>query len=184
MCKWKEKTQKGIITLEACISVLFFLMLMLLLAGLFRMFMAQNLIAHATLETVQSLSLDAYSAKKIGSGNWGSVGELINNLFDLTNNDDFSSYKDWYSAPPDLPVKEVVKTRFIAYISGGDKTKADDLLRRLNIEDGIEGIDFSDSVVKEGVLYVVLKYRLEYDFKIGGLGEIEVTQKACAKIWQ
>lgn len=184
MCRKKEITQKGVITLEACISVLSFMMLMLLFAGFFRMFMAQNLTAHAVLETAQSLSLDAYSAEKIGSGNWGSVGELINNLFDYINNDDFSSYQDWYSDDADAAVKDIVRTRFIAYLSGGDKTAADMLLKRLNVENGVDGIDFSGTCVKDGVLYVTLRYQLKYDFKIGNLGKVEVYQKACAKIWQ
>ena len=169
---WSKENQKGIITLEACISVLSFFMLMILLAGLFRMFMAQNLLAHAALETAESLALDAYSGNKIGSGNWGSVGDLINNLFDLANNDDFSTYEDWYTDSSDVSVGGAVQTRLIAYLSGGDKTEADKLLKRLNIKDGIEGIDLSESHVENGILYVVLKYQLEYDFKIGNLGEI------------
>lgn len=181
---WKKENQEGIITLEACISVLSFLMLMLLLAGLFRMFMAQNLLAHAALETAESLALDAYSANKIGGGNWESIGDLINNLFESANNDDFSTYDTWYDDSPDASVGNAVQTRLTAYLSGGDRTEADELLKRLNVKDGIEGIDLSESHVENGVLYVVLKYQLEYDFKIGNLGEVKVSQTACSKIWK
>lgn len=72
--------EEGAITLEACVSVLVFLVLMLFLAGFFKMYMAQNATAHTLLQTSQSLSLDEYSAERIGNGGWESVGDLINGL--------------------------------------------------------------------------------------------------------
>ena len=57
--RWGD--QRGMVTLEACVSVLSFLLLMLLLSSLFVMFMAQNMTAHALLQTAESLSLDAYT---------------------------------------------------------------------------------------------------------------------------
>lgn len=186
----KEKRSQGdisgLLSLEACISVLIFMMMMLILAGLFRMFMAQNATAHAALETAQSLSLDAYAGKKIGNGSLDSVGDLINGLFGLFNDDDFSSYDNWFGeeADQDANVEEVVKRRFTAYLSGGDTSGADELLERLNVVDGLEGIDFSGSRVENGKLYVSVKYKLKYDFQIGGLGQVEVEQEACAKLWQ
>lgn len=178
------ENQRGIISLEACISVLSFLILMLLLAGLFRMFMAQNLTAHAALESAQSLALDAYSGKKIGNGSWESTGSLLNGVFDRINNDDFSSYDDWFSENADVSVENAVEKRFIGFLAGGDRTKADQLLKRLNVKEGIEGVDFSFSKTENGMLYVEIRYQLEYDFQIGGLGTVEVKQKACAKLWQ
>lgn len=84
--------EEGAITLEACVSVLVFLVLMLFLAGLFKMYMAQNATAHVLLQTSQSLSLDEYSSERIGNGGWESLGDLINGLFELCNNDEFTSY--------------------------------------------------------------------------------------------
>ena len=190
MRKWREEeeNQKGMITLEACISVLFFLVLMLLLAGVFRMFMAQNATAHAALETAESLALDAYAAGRIGSENVESVGDLLGGIFELTNNDNFSTYSRWYRDPAEGTLNEdvakAVKKRFIGYLSGGDSAEADNILRRLNVVDGIDGIDFSSSCVNDGVLYVELRYQLEYDVHIGNFGKVAVIQKACSKLWK
>lgn len=184
----RQSDISGLLSLEACISVLIFMMMMLILAGLFRMFMAQNATAHAVLETAQSLSLDAYAGEKIGNGGWGSesVGDLINGLFGLYYDNDFSSYDNWFgeAADRDADVGEVVKRRFTAYISGGDENEADELLERLNVVNGLGGIDFTGSRVENGTLYVNVKYKLKYDFQIGGLGQVDVEQEACAKLWQ
>lgn len=180
----EQKSISGMLSLEACISVMFFLILMLLLAGFFRMFMVQNVTAHATLETAESLSLDAYAAEKIGNGGIGSVGELINSLIPYNSDENFSSYNDWVSEEPDESVESAVKTRFIAYVSGGDADEADRFLKRLNVKDGLQGMDFSGSRVENNTLYVRIKYKLKYDFHLGDLGEIQVDQEACSRLWK
>ena len=58
------------------------------------------------------------------------------------------------------------------------------MLERLNVKDGLEGIDFSGSRVVDDILYVNVKYKLKYDFRIGSLGEIDVNQETCAKLWK
>lgn len=183
----KENVQTnttGALSLEACISVLSFLMLMLMLAGFFRMFMAQNATAHAALETAESLALDAYASEKIGNGGWGSLGDIAGGLISSGNDEDFTSYRDWHSKEPEESVSDAVKKRFTAYLAGGDADKADQMLERFNVKDGLDGVDFSASYVKDDILYVKIKYKLEYDFQIGSLGEIEVAQEACAKLWK
>lgn len=187
--KKDQNNEAGMLTLEACISVMFFLILMLLMAGFFRMFMAQNMTAHAALETAESLSLDAYAAEKIGNekisdASVESVNGFVNGLFDYFNDDDFFSYNDWYSSEPDEKLESAVKRRFVAYISGGDEEQADQILSRLNVKDGLKGVDFSGSSVKDGTLYVNVKYKLNYDFHVGSLSEIDVDQNACAKLWK
>lgn len=188
-----KKNNSGMITLEACISVLSFLMLMLFISGLFVVFMAQNLTAHVTLQTAQSLSLDAYSNEKIthsieNMDDADSLGKLIE-AFVIRffgeggeNKEYFVTTDDWYNDP--AKIEEVVKKRFTGYLSGGDENRANSILSMLNVKGDLGDLDFSGSHVKDGTLYVVLSYELEYDFNIGDLGTIKVTQTACAKLWK
>lgn len=191
----REKNIKGVITLEACICVLSFLILMLLLSSLFVMFLAQNVTAHTILQVSESMSIDSYSAKHIGTGGAGSVSsvmvsvsDFIGGLFGVpSDNPSFTSRKDLDSLSEeerDAEVDSLVKSRFIGYLSGGDETKADEFLEQINIVNGLDGIDFTGSYIDDGMLYVVLKYKLEYDFNIWGVGDIDVEQKACAKLWK
>lgn len=186
----KGYKQRGAITLEACISVLAFLVLALLLSSLFIMFMAQNVTAHVTLQTSESLSLDVYTIESLikEDGKIGSVGEnlgqFITKLFgSSSDNPYFVTDSRWYNGDA-TQLEQTIKTRFVGYLTGGDETEADAMLSRMNIVDGLDGLDFSESYVANDTLYIVLKYELEYDFNIWGLGTVEVEQKACSKLWK
>lgn len=186
----KQKKEEGVITLEACVTVLLFLMLMLMLSSLFKLFMAQNATAHVLLQTSQSLSLDTYSAEKIGNGGLGSVGEFIGGIFGALNDDNFTEYENCYSETnvngvTSLSINtDAVKKRFVAYLNGGDDNKADEFLKSVKVVNGINGLDFSKSYVENDVLYLVLKYELEYDMNFGNLSNIKVEQKVCSKLWK
>lgn len=182
--------QEGAVTLEACVSVLSFLILMLLLSSLFVMFMAQTTTAHALLQTVQSLSMDVYTIESFGMGDGmiGSVGDVVGgivvNLFgSASNNPYYVSGKPWHKGA-DSEVGEAVKMRFIGYLTGGDEKRADELLTQMNVVKGLKGLDFSDSYVINDTLYAVVKYELEYDFNIWNVKPEPVEQKACAKLWK
>lgn len=186
-----KESETGVITLEACISVLSFLVLMLLLSGLFIMFMAQNMTAHVVLQTSESLSIDAYAAEKIGTGGKESVSEILVSVGDFIaglfgkedNNPEFTTREKWYDGS-EKEIATTIKTRFVAYLSGGDESAADEQLERMNIVNGLDGLDFSNSYVRDNTLYIVLDYELEYDFNIWGLGKVPVKQTTCSKLWK
>lgn len=187
----ERSSQCGAVTLEACISVLAFLILLLFLSGLFLMFMAQNVTSHAILETAQSLSLDAHTIESLKMKDDGSpatvsgyVSDFVAGLFGSSSENPYyvtDSY--WYNGDAAL-IAQVVRTRFIGYLSGGDEEKADASLSSMNVVDGLEGLDFSQSYVEDGILHIVLKYQLEHDFNLWGIGTIDVEQQACSKLWK
>ena len=187
----KKSAERGAITLEACVSVLSFLILMLFLSSLFVMFMAQNVTSHAILQTAQSLSLDAHLIESLIKQEDGKVANLSDQVSDFVaklfgsseENPYFVTDSRWYNGDSTL-IAEAVETRFVGYLSGGDETKADELLTNMNVVDGLDGIDFSQSYVQDNTLYIVLQYELEYDFNIWGLGTIDVEQRSCAKLWK
>ena len=67
---------------------------------------------------------------------------------------------------------------------GGDEEEADEMLTRMNVVNGLDGLDFSGSYVANNTLYIVLKYQLEYDFNIWDLGTVDVEQKTCSRLWK
>lgn len=184
--KWDD--QRGMVTLEACVSVLSFLILMLLLSSLFVMFMAQNMTAHALLQTAESLSLDVYTitTMKLDDTSIGSVGQILGKITtklhgDSVSNPYFVTDTAWYDEQ--TTTEAAVRSRFIGYLAGGDEDRARELLKQMNVVKGLDGLDFSESYVADGTLYAVVKYELEYDFNIWNVQPEEVEQKACAKLW-
>lgn len=189
MLKAKE-SEKGVVTLEACICVLSFLILMLLLSSLFVMFMAQNKTAHTVLQTSESLSLDAYATESIGTPGTDSVSEIVLAITEFIKKyagvePDNPNYvgKDKLNSVNDAELMSILKKRFVGYLTGGDESEADELLKNMNVVEGLDGLDFSESYVQNNTLYIVLKYNLEYDFNIWNIGEVAVKQTTCSKIW-
>jgi len=200
------RNEKGAITLEACVAVLSFLILMLLLSSLFVMFMAQNATAHALLEATESLSLDAYSTEKltIEKGHIGSVGDyvgqFVKKLFGSSEDSPYFVSDDrWYDASASgtsgsgssgggrtgsSETANAVRTRFIGYLAGGDEAEADRMLESMNVVDGLDGIDFSSCSVEDDVLHAEIHYTLQYDFNIWNIGTVPVEQSACSKLWK
>lgn len=185
-----RKDQSGVITLEACISVLMFLLLMLLLSGLFLMFMAQTVTAHAVLETAQSMSLEAYSLEKLAvdEGAAASVGEHLGSFVSswfgtAENSPNFVSANKWYEGD-EKEIAAAIKERFVGYIAGGNESKADKLLTMMNVVNGLDGLDFSKSYVEDDTLHIFLAYKLKYNFNMGPLKDVPVEQTASSRLWK
>ena len=185
------KKDHGVITLEACVAVLSFLILMLLLSSLFVMFMAQNATAHTVLQTSESLSIDNYSAKHIGTGGFSnasdavvSIANFIGDLFGVPDDNPNFTGKDKLADASEDDLPKIINKRFIGYLSDGDEKEADRLLKQMNVVNGLDGLDFTDSYVEDDTLYIVLKYELEYDFNIWNVGKVPVKQTACSKLWK
>ncbi|MDE5770528.1 MAG: hypothetical protein K2I06_02700 [Ruminococcus sp.] len=186
--------EHGFVTLEALITVLFFMVIMFLFYGLFLMYMAQNATAHAVLQTSQSLSVDNYAANQIGDGNGfpNGIKDLMVKFFKsidvgLVPEDDdyFVSNTEMKTSTDKNNVPEMVKKRFVAYLAGGDEAKADSMLKSMNVEKGLEGLDFSESeIVDSKYIKVVLMYQLNYEFQIAELGKVNVKQESLSKLWE
>ena len=185
----KRQNNKGYITLEACVSVLVFLILMLFMSGLFIIFMAQNTITHTLLQTTESLSFDPYATDKLKvNGKIPSIMETVAALFTSSNgnaitNPYYVADDKWYVGDGKA-ISGAAKKRFVGYLTGGDEEAADRFLKNLNVVDGLEGLDFSKSEVEGKDLNLVLSYQLEYEFNIFDMGKLDISQKACAALWR
>lgn len=186
-----RKDTKGVIALEACVSVLAFMILMLMLSSLFIMFMAQNATSHAILQTAESLSIDVYSveSRTLDESEAPSVGywttSLLNKILGKpSNTTNFVSTNRWHETSNNNDVADVVKKRFVGYIAGGDEAEADRILKNLRVINGLNGIDFSKSYISGDDLYAVIEYKLVYDFEFMSDREFPVKQTACARLWK
>lgn len=75
-----------------------------------------------------------------------------------------------------------IKDRFEAYLTSGYGS-AEDILKKLHVVGGLDGIDFSKSHISSGKLTLVIRYKIELEFNVFGLGEYEIEQSCCSKLW-
>lgn len=210
------KKNNGVIALEASIVLSLFIFLVLFLYSFFLIYEANGVIKHAITQSALSLSLDSYATKQLnyhddieGSGEEGHAGSL-NDLFtlfllDVSVKDDKyvstdpwfadTTKDDWYkgeTAPEVLEAKKGVveglcQTRTFAYMTKkGDKASANELLTKLNVIGGTEGLDFTGSGVDDsGNITVKVNYKVKFIFNFSsfGINELEFTQSSTSRMW-
>jgi hypothetical protein len=182
------------ITVEACVSVTLFMLLMFIVQGIFMMFMAHGMVAHVTMQTAESLAMDAWQVSKLqlNGASGASVGKLISDrLLEAMgqteeNNPNFVSGTEWWKES--VALENAVSLRFLGYFTGGDDDKAAKYIKAVKIDnpasDWLSAFDFSESKVVNGDLYVTVKYKLNYMFKIWGLENgVDVKQTAVSHLW-
>lgn len=176
---WGKDTS-GLLSLEASIALTIFLFLMLFLYSFLAVFEARNQIGHVLLTTSDSLALDAFSTEtlKDDSSLQGVLYGLYGRMVD--SNGSFTDHSAWYK---EEDISDAVEARFLAYLSGGDRAEADKILRGLNVVGGVDGLDFSHCKVSKGDLYLEVRYQLQYEFQVFGLGKLSFSQSCCSKLW-
>lgn len=81
--------------------------------------------------------------------------------------------------------EQVLKTRFLAYLTGTDNAdEINNYLEKYHIVGGADGISFAGSKIVSGDLYVVVTYKLDYEYDVMDLMNITFTQSACSKLWK
>lgn len=199
--------EEGSITVEATLCVTLFMIFALFLTTLFYTVYVQEAVSHSIIQTADSLSLEAYSIKKlepdVNTGAKAAITSLSAKLFSPGQEDEhFRTEQRWFSEDrleekyveePEMSTKnpeirnidlsEIIKDRFIGYLANGDEEYADQFLKKMGVIDGLSGVNFSESKVKSGKLYITARYQVKYLVNIGDLGKLNVCQEYCSKIW-
>ena len=186
------RCREGVIALEASIVLTLFMFLILLLYSFISFFQVTGMTQYAVLKTVASMSLDPYEMEALQGS--GSVNELLTTygLEQSNAGNGFVSNDKWYEKNESGDYEEnseffrCLKQRYIAYLtSGGTNSDADQMLKSARVLDGIEGINFSESKIENGDLYVTIKYKIKllFNYEPFGIGDITVKQSSCSSIW-
>lgn len=185
--------ESGLLSLEACIAVTIFIFLMLFMYSFFVVFEARNAIGHAVLATTDSLALDAYDNSVNKDNRTDSMNTLMTVFTGVYQyaGDDNTAFLDerlWYETDGAGAAKgyfqDVIRERFLAYLTAGEGDRAEEILQRYHIQNGVAGLDFSESKTSGGNLYLSVKYTIEYEFQVFNLDVLEMEQKACSRLWE
>lgn len=192
-----KNEQDGAIALEACLSLVLFLIAMLALYSMLKMFTIQSMIAHALQESCQSIALENYNQSALATD---TLQQIPNALWQLVLGNGFNS---GFHTSADYSIgnffklddekeqavllttaQATAKKRFAAYLAGGE-TEADSLLKNYGVVDGLNGIYFDGTEKGSKDLAIQVTYRVRLMFYIEALdfGEYLSTQKVCCRLW-
>ena len=187
-----KKTENGVVSLEACIMLPIFILLILFFYGLMVAFSGEQVVCHALVQSAESLSLDPYATDRVNTdlSKMEKGADLIQTLYAgmFRSNEYFSSSEKWYDDEDKMI--NTVKNRFLGYIAGssGDnpniKEIANSKLKTLGVQNGVDGIDFSETKIEDNVLTITLKYKQEYIFNFQGLAAFDRTLSVSVTLWK
>ena len=180
----KMDKESGVISLEACILVPMFIMMLMFIYGFFVHFMGHNMMSHALMQSAKSLSLDGFSISAVSNmSNSSSSSRAVPDLFQLgtTIGDGgaFNATEAWYD--DESKVDEEVEERFMAFLAGD--ASATDIADYFDLI-GVSNLDFSDSKVENGDLTIVVKYEQEFIYDFGGFGVFDCELSYKVKMWE
>ncbi len=172
-----RKREQGILTVEASIVLTLFMLFVLFLFSFERIYRAQNLVSHATIQASDDMALESYLRENANDDKAQDVVFLASRLTGSTtlSEDNFKSLQ-----VSDIP--SLAREKFVASISSSE-AEADEILKKLGIKDGLSGMDFSASFLddaKENVI-ISVSYTLKIQFPIFGGSEVSVTKSSKSK---
>lgn len=172
-----KKREQGILTVEASIVLTLMLLFILFLFSFGRVYRAQNLVSHASLQSADAIAMESFLRETALQTN---VSDVVHLSSHITGSTAISAESLESLRSANLP--KIAREKFIAAIASSE-SKADEKLRSMGVKNGLAGIDFSDCKVdltKEEII-VALKYTVEMQFPVFGFNEINVTKTAKAK---
>lgn len=191
MLKFKKQEQ-GVVSLEACIVLPIFIFVLMFFYGFIVFFSGHQVLSHSLLQSAQSLSLDPYATERLDTS-WEGMEkgtDLVQALYAeaFTSGDDyFSSNEKWYAENNDL-MRETVKKRFLGYLVGTGTSseveqKANNKLEAIGVQNGLSGLDFSETKIEDNVLTITIKYKQEFIFDFQGLAAFDRQQTISITLW-
>lgn len=193
-----QNEQEGAIAIEACISLTLFLIVMLSLYSVIRMFTVQSMISHAAQEACQSIALENYNQSLFQTG---TLQQIPNSVFDwlsgghrqnFSTSANFSWQEMLNPSTSEKKLSELMsvnvsnaKQRFAAYLGGGTEA-ASALLENYGVVGGLDGVSFegTNKSSTDMTIQVTYKIRLLFYLEAFHFGEFESTQKVCCRLWK
>lgn len=187
-----KKNEHGVVSLEACIVLPIFIFVLMFFYGLMVFFSGHQLLSHSLIQSAESLSLDPYATERLNIS-WDEMegGEdLVQAMYaDAFTSQDpyFSSNEKWYAENSDLLIP-TVRSRFLAYFVGSGTSSemekaADERLKTIGVQGGLDGLDFSGTKIEGNTLTIVIKYRQEFVFNFQGLAAFDRQQSITITLW-
>lgn len=178
-------SKKGSLTIEASIALTAFMFIVVTILSFSTVYKAQSIVSHATLQTSQSLAVESYYRETISkSGSADLLSKLIK-FAGFLGLDGGSEIDDGYASLGDegTDFYKIVKNTF-AYSVAEDITSADQLLKNVGIENGLDGIDFTYSSVSSGDIIINAQYEVKLPFSFFGERTVTLSKSAKTKAFK
>lgn len=171
------KKQKGNLTIEASLVLTLFTFFILFFFSFGRVYKAQNIVSHATIQCAESLSVESYFRETFAGTKTGTVIKWVSQL---TGD---NAVTDSMLSLSEVDLGSVIKNNFAVSVAD-DQTKADKILKANGIKDGLNGISFGNSKVDGNDIIINTTYTVELQFPLFGKKEFTMTKAAKSRAFK
>lgn len=168
------KRQKGNLTIEASLVLTLFTFFILFFFSFGRVYKAQNIVSHATIQCAESLAVESYFRETFAGTNTGTAVKWVTQLTGDT------GLTDSMQSLSEVDLGSVIKKNFAVSIAQSE-TEADKILKSNGVKDGINGVKFGKSKVAENNIIVYATYTVELQFPLFGKKEFTMTKAAKSR---
>lgn len=172
-----KKNERGVLTVEASIVLCVFALFILFLFSFATIYRAENMVSHATLQAADAVALESYLRETAFETDEQKVLFWANRL-----NGQDSISADSFESLRTADLESITKEKFALAI-GETLESADNILQKLGIDGGLDGVDFSESYVDLTTNDVIVKanYTMKMKFPVFGADQLEASKSAKAK---
>lgn len=176
-----KNNDKGILVVEASIALTAFMFFILFFLSFSRVYRAQELVAHATFQTAQTMAVESYTRETIGEqGTLGAIAKLSDFITSISGGNRPALLDSYSSYGKVANLKKVISDEF-AYSIGDSVDAADAKLKQLGVKDGLSGIDFSGTSITDSLITIKVTYKLKLQFNFFGVDELTLNKIAVCK---
>lgn len=175
------RNEKGSLTVEASIALVVFIFFIMFFLGFNSVYRAQGMVSHAVLQTSQSLAISSFLRETVSSEKTVSNAQSLLKFVETISKKQFS-FDDGFQSlgASGINQEEQIRKQFV-YAIADSEVGADAALKAVGVKNGLSGIDFSDSIVRDSKIYVCARYTVELPFSFFGKKEVTLTKVAVCQ---
>lgn len=195
-----KKNQSGVITIEASLSFMIFMFLIMFIYCFSNVYIAQNTINHATIQAAQRIALESYGREKLGNstvlksanGVKNTVENTVNTFSNVFFNKDGGfelSFMDSVT-PIDsasqlehLIKKAMIESMVQSGLGSNADTDADNKLKSIGIDKAWDDISFSGTKLTTKDIIIVVTYDVHLKYPFMGIDKITITKSAKSRLF-
>ena len=178
-------SEKGILTVEATITICAFMMFMMFMLNFGQLYRVQNYVAHRTLDAGRMLSFCSYDYEN--STESSNIMSFLTSILTMSLGTD-NLYKTGYIEDA---VRSAIKaeTNLNASLSGEGasislfNSTVDEQLRAMGVQNGLGGLEIEASEI-DGDIDIKVTYKVELIFKFFGISEATMHQHVRCALWK
>ena len=172
-----KENSKGILTVEATISLTIFLFFMMFILNFAQVYQAQNYVNHGLLQTGKTLAFKSFAYDQQSLSH--EIRDILGMFNILGSREAVETEYKWRGKD----YASVVKYAF-GYCTAGSADITHANLLKFGILEGIDSLDFTGTMVQDDDLIINVKYDVRLRYSIFNFNEVTLHQRVVCGLWK